>query len=266
MNNLGISIILPVLNEAENLKYLIPRISQKINSLKLHYEILVVDDNSTDNTKEILEELVHSNINVYHILRTKENSLPNSIFDGVKHSNFENVMWLDADGSMDENAVEKLLIKFIDNNTKVFIGSRFVSGGGYKGNKDSEKKNFIKSFLNVFNSEDSNLAILLSIIFNKILDSLLMVKVKDLTSGFIVGKKSYFEEEMFKNYIYGEYFISVIVNLYINKIEIEEVGYYCLVRKFGESKSSNSILNMVLLSKPYILTAVQMRRKLNENS
>lgn len=93
-----------------------------------------------------------------------------------------------------------------------------------------------------------------------------MVKVKDLTSGFIVGKKSYFEEEMFKNYIYGEYFISVIVNLYINKIEIEEVGYYCLVRKFGESKSSNSILNMVLLSKPYILTAVKMRRKLNENS
>lgn len=265
MTHKGISIILPVLNEADNLNYLIPRISHKISSLNLNYEILVVDDNSTDNTKEILKKLLDSNINISHILRTNENSLPNSIYDGVKQAKYENVMWLDADGSMDENAVEKLLINFLVNDKKVFIGSRFVNGGGYKGTEEKGKKNFAKSFFKVFNSEDSNLAILLSIIFNRILDMLINVNVKDLTSGFIIGRKSYFKEGMFKNYIYGEYFISVIVNLYINKIEIEEVGYYCLVRKYGESKSSSSILNMIKLSKPYILTAIEMKRRINEN-
>ena len=50
----GLSVILPTLNEEENLKKLIPEIAHLLEGeLKIDYEIIVVDDGSTDNTKEI---------------------------------------------------------------------------------------------------------------------------------------------------------------------------------------------------------------------
>jgi len=52
-----ISIILPTLNEEKNLKILVPEISSLFeNDLKLEYEIIVVDDGSTDNTSNIIKK------------------------------------------------------------------------------------------------------------------------------------------------------------------------------------------------------------------
>ena len=66
-----------------------------------------------------------------------------------------------------------------------------------QGSSIRNKSGFIKSFISLLNSEDSILAIFLSRIFNYILN-LLNVGVKDLTSGFVLGNKEYFEESMFK--------------------------------------------------------------------
>ena len=54
----SLSIVLPTINESENLKILIPEITMVIQNMGLeNYEILVVDDGSTDNTFELFEEL-----------------------------------------------------------------------------------------------------------------------------------------------------------------------------------------------------------------
>ena len=58
----GISIILPTLNERDNLKLLIPSIVEMLDDLSIeNYEVLVVDDNSTDGTKDLLETLNQKN-------------------------------------------------------------------------------------------------------------------------------------------------------------------------------------------------------------
>ena len=261
MSKLGISLILPVLNEAKNLEFFIPKFSSVLeNKLSKNFEIIVVDDNSNDNTENVIKSFQKLGYSIVYILRNDKKSLPLSIFEGVKKSNFEAVMWLDADGSMDEKAVENLIKNYLEHPEDVFVGSRFVPEGGYKGLDKDKKNDITKIFNRLLNSEESILAVTLSKYFNSLLSKILKVNVKDLTSGFIIGKRKYFNKEMFQGFAYGEYFIDVIVQLHIKKIKIIEIGYYCNMRKFGSSKSSENLFKMILLSIPYIKTAYKARK------
>ena len=54
----GLSIVLPTINEAENLKKLIPQIVSEVSELSVPmFEVIIVDDGSTDNTSELVENL-----------------------------------------------------------------------------------------------------------------------------------------------------------------------------------------------------------------
>ena len=63
MESTSLSVVLPTLNEGKNLEFLIPSIIRNLKSLSnFTFEIIVVDDGSTDNTPEILNKLNSENI------------------------------------------------------------------------------------------------------------------------------------------------------------------------------------------------------------
>lgn len=258
---MSISIILPTYNEEENLKFLIPQLVSELEKIEIvDYEILVIDDNSTDKTVDIVKEFEGKNKKIKLYLRSSKASLPLSIYDGIQNSTKKNVMWLDADGSMDAVTAVKLINTQQANNSSVVIGSRFVEGGGYKGQVEYNE-NSKSVYKNLNKTEDSIYAVFLSVQFNKILKFLLNSKIKDMTSGFIVGPRDYFFREMFENAVYGEYFINVIMDLQNNDVDLIEIGYYCKPRMYGKSKTSGSILKLFSLSIPYISTAIKSRLK-----
>ena len=119
MKNINnISIILPTLNEEENLIVLIPEIVSVLEKINLlDYQLIIIDDNSTDNTKKIMHKFCSSNKNIEFFIRNSPKSLPLSIWEGIEKSKFTNVMWLDADGSMGGETIEKL-INELDKNVK----------------------------------------------------------------------------------------------------------------------------------------------------
>ena len=125
-----LSIVLPTYNEGRNLEVLIPKIINLIEDKVDKLEIIVVDDNSTDETNKICEKLnnIYQNINL--ISRKEKPSLPLSIYKGIISAKYEYVMWLDADGSMTPIAIAELLEQQKINPNNVIIGSRFVEGGG----------------------------------------------------------------------------------------------------------------------------------------
>ena len=132
--NLNLSIILPTYNEEKNLEFIIPEILDLMKRKKYeNYEIIVVDDNSNDNTVKVIKKIKENTPNVIFIERKEDNSLPLSIYEGILNSTKENIMWLDSDGSMGVDAIEKLIEKLVENKDIVFVGSRFVKDGGYKG-------------------------------------------------------------------------------------------------------------------------------------
>lgn len=255
-----LSVVLPTLNEKRNLEYLIPEIIKVLKSEEIFdHEIIVVDDGSTDGTAELIDSLKNKNFKIYFIENKPPLNLPLSINKGIESSNFRNVMWLDADGSMGSNAVLKMIKKIKQYPDSVFIGSRFVAGGGYKGQKEDDSQNLFQVIKNIINSEDSIFAVYLSKLFNNLLKVISNSSVNDITSGFIIGKKEYFKSNCFIDSIYGEYFIKLISHLEKNNITIFEVGYFCTPRQFGESKTSSSYLRLIKLALPYLKAALNYR-------
>ena len=79
-----ISIILPTLNEEENLRLLIPEIVNLLqDDLNIEYEVIVVDDGSTDMTEGFVSELMSKNTSIKFSSRTNGKSLPLSILEGI---------------------------------------------------------------------------------------------------------------------------------------------------------------------------------------
>lgn len=260
--NSKVTVILPTLNEEKNLRSLIPEMIELFeNDLHIIYEIIVVDDGSTDQTDKYVKEIAKNNNAIKIKIRKSEKSLPLSILDGIKIAEFDDVMWLDADGSMTVKAMKKLLTIYFQNKNegeeKVIVGSRFIEGGGYKGVKDVKNQSIFKSIKNVRESNDSVFGMLLSILINKLLSFLFKTHLTDLTSGFIVINKKYIEEKIFKNKDYGEYFIYLLGSLMKNNVIIEEVGYICETRLHGYSKTGSGIIKFIIRGIPYIKAAIK---------
>ncbi len=264
--NNKISIILPTLNEEQNLRLLIPQIVNLLDlELQISYEIIVVDDGSTDNTKDLIKKISSTNDSIKFLPRSKPKSLPLSILDGINFAKSDDVMWLDADGSMTPLAMGKLLRTYFDYkntlNEKVIIGSRFIDGGGYKGVKDVKNQSILSSIKNVNESNDSVFGMLLSILINKLLSILFRTELTDLTSGFIVLNKELINPQVFEDKEYGEYFIYLISSLLEKEVHIEEVGYICETRLHGYSKTGSGIIKFIFRGIPYIKAAFYKGKK-----
>lgn len=120
-------ILIPTLNEKENLEKLIPAIF----GLMPDVSVLVVDDNSSDGTQELIEGLKNKYGNLFILKRTEKFGYGRSSIDGFKWvfgRNYNFLVTMDADFSHDFNMVPNLLEKLSEYN--IVIGSRYIDGGG----------------------------------------------------------------------------------------------------------------------------------------
>lgn len=120
-------ILIPTLNEKENLEKLIPAIF----GLMPGVSVLVVDDNSSDGTHDLADGFKQSYGNFHILKRINHFGYGRSSIDGFKWAmerGYNFLVTMDADFSHDFNAVPSLIDKLKDSD--VVIGSRYVKGGG----------------------------------------------------------------------------------------------------------------------------------------
>ena len=208
------SIILPCYNEYGNLKLLIPQILTFLK--KKSYEILIIDDNSSDNTAERLKKKLKKNTNINYIVRKKNRSLGLSIKDGIKTSKGEIIIVMDSDFNHRPLDLKKMLHIYENKNVDMVCGSRFLKGG------------FSSSTFRHFTS----------LMFNYFLNFITNGKQTDNLSGFFILKKNLITMPLSKIfYGYGEYYIRLLFYLQKKKITIKEMPVKYGVRKYGISKS-----------------------------
>ena len=105
----GVSVILPVLNERENLEPLHARLTAALKPLGRDYEIVFVDDGSTDGTWDVMKRLVASDRAVRLVRLRRNFGQTAALAAGLAHSRHPIVVTLDADLQNDPADIPRLL-------------------------------------------------------------------------------------------------------------------------------------------------------------
>ena len=116
-----VSVLMPAYNEAENLVEVIPATATALDALGLTWEIVIVDDGSTDGTRSVMNGLRSDSVRYIRLRRNSGKSAALSV--GLDHVQGERVVLMDADGQDDPNELGKMLAK-LDEAVDLVTGSR----------------------------------------------------------------------------------------------------------------------------------------------
>lgn len=208
MNEQNISIVIPVFNEEDSMSLLCELIDENLKGKQ--YEILIIDDGSTDNTPTILGKLVAESDNISVI--TLRRNVGKSIALDIAFRKINSDIIVTMDGDLQDDPAE--IPKFID---KIEDGYDLVVGWKYN-RKDPINKTLPSKF------------------FNFLTRRMTGVNLHDFNCGF----KAYRKDVLNNLSLYGEMhrYIPVLANQYGFKIAEIKVKHHS--RKYGKSKYGTS--------------------------
>jgi len=145
---ISFSIIIPFFNEEKNIENLLIEIKNCLENYNSNYELILINDGSTDKTLSILEK--YKKISFFKKIKLINNSInygqSRCIFDGIKIASYDAVVTIDGDGQNNPKDILRL-IKFFHKDNKVKL-----VGGIRKNRRDTKVKilssriaNFIRS-------------------------------------------------------------------------------------------------------------------------
>lgn len=236
-----VTIVLPTYNEAGNINKLIRRTLTALNSYPGDIELMVVDDDSPDGTWQLAAAAAEVDNRVRLIHRRDERGLTSALNRGIREAQGQWVGWMDCDMSMPPEDWPHL-IEALNNGADVAIGSRYVRGGS--------------DVAHTFTGR------LFSRVINIWAGLMLGWSIKDYTSGFVLARKSVFDELTLQG-DYGEYCIDLLYRAKQAGCTIVEVPYVCVPRMAGESKTAQNAWGYLKRGVNYVKTLFHLRFGLN---
>jgi len=106
-----ISVVIPVFNEEENIKLLYPRLKRVLDSLKKDYEIIFIDDGSTDKTLTLLRRICQKNSRIKVVVFRRNFGQTAAISAGFDYAKGGIIITLDADLQNDPKDIPQLISK-----------------------------------------------------------------------------------------------------------------------------------------------------------
>ena len=218
-------IIIPTLNEVENINNII----KAVFDVNKDYHILIVDDNSTDGTIEIVKNLQSTYANLNIEVRFNSRGLGKAYIHGFKwaiNKNYQYILEMDADFSHNPKDLPRLIKACKEDGFDVAIGSRYIN------NK-----------INVINWDFKRL--MLSYFASKYVKFVTGIPVFDTTAGFICYSRKVLETIDFNEIRFTGYAFQIEMKFkaWLLKFKIKEVSIIFTDRTKGTSKLDGSIIS-----------------------
>ncbi|MGI4830419.1 MAG: glycosyltransferase [Janthinobacterium lividum] len=207
-------VVIPTLNERENIALLLDRLQTLLAHLR--YEVIVVDDDSTDGTATVVRNLSRTQDGVHVLHRMGRRGLASACIEGMLATSATYVAVMDADLQHDETILPEMYRCIRERNLDVVVGSRNISGGSM--------------------GEFSSWRVKLSRLGRKLSGVERHRELADPMSGFFIVRRSFFERIAHRLTGIGFKILLDIVLAAGNDVTIGEVPYHFRNRQHGESK------------------------------
>ncbi len=125
---LKLALIVPTLNEAGNIAGLLDHIRSALDPAGVRYEIVVVDDSSTDGTGDLVTAAGLKDPRIRLLVRKGERGLSGAVLDGWRNTDADVLGVMDADLQHPPELLPELFQAIVDGND-LAIGSRYTPGG-----------------------------------------------------------------------------------------------------------------------------------------
>jgi len=119
-----VSVVIPVYNEVSTIREIVVR----VQAVDLNKEIIIVDDGSTDGTRELLQEITLSHENVRVLYHDRNQGKGAALRTGFESATGDVVIIQDADLEYDPREYPVLLEPILDGRADIVYGSRFLGG------------------------------------------------------------------------------------------------------------------------------------------
>jgi glycosyltransferase involved in cell wall biosynthesis len=110
-NPTSVSVIMPALNEAENLLETVPRAIAVLEEMNVDYEVLVVDDGSTDGTRQVMRQLCASHPHLRSLRLRSNAGKAAALTAGFDLAKYDIFVMMDADGQDEPGEIPGLIDK-----------------------------------------------------------------------------------------------------------------------------------------------------------
>ncbi|MGI9220172.1 MAG: glycosyltransferase family 2 protein [Woeseiaceae bacterium] len=206
MTDPNISIVIPVLNESGSLPHLYEELTESLGNVGRSYEIIFVDDGSTDGSVGIVKDIVAKDSKVVLVELRRRFGKATALQAGFKTCKGDIVFTLDADLQDDPKEIPRF-IEMIEDDYDLVSGWK-------EDRKDPLAKTIPSKFFNFVTSWMSGL------------------KLQDFNCGF----KAYRREVIEDLNVYGELYRYIPVIVHAKGFRVGEIAVSHRARQFGDSK------------------------------
>jgi glycosyltransferase involved in cell wall biosynthesis len=223
LQKVALSIVIPVMNEEQNVRPLFQKLSDQLNSLGQIYEVIFVDDGSTDNTFKELKTLHEEYPGTIQVIRFRRNfGKTPALVAGFSRSQGEIIFTMDGDLQDDPEEIPNFL-------EKINAGYDLVSGWKFP-RLDPISKTFP------------------SRVFNGLVSKMTGVHLHDINNGFKAYRREVIEDSHLK--LYGEFhrFIPVMAHwrgFSVTEIKVHHYPRIHGVSKFGAKRFARGLIDLM---------------------
>ncbi len=205
----SISVFYPILNDAKILPLLLKKTFQMLPKVASSFEVLVIDDGSTDTSPEVLQTLQKKYKKLRFIIHPKNLGYGNALISGFKNTMYDWVFYTDGDGQYDPTELLKLV---------ACVGKDIDVVNGYKLHRSDPKIRKVTGWT-----------------YNKVVHILFDLPILDVDCDFRLIKRSFLKRVNLTSSS-GSIGLELVLNLKQQNARFAEIGVQHYKRKYGNSE------------------------------